>query len=669
MSDCTAFGLPGNAVPAASTAAPSSVPRATDTINPGTLAHTDAATVDTSASAAPSGTGWNSAANVQNPAVQTPARTFATSRQCDRCGGRDGRDGLLPRPAHHADQATGYAAGDPLPYVSLELPGPAQGPDPSRGGGPAPSTPTVSGEDGNPGAMEPDFPPPSVLADDMEFVWDDDDAVFANCVRLGERLQQCGDLYRQPGYAGGLLLAPNSNMSTIVDKGSQLAAIIVDRLRVRVIKGGNVKSNRISTTHLNTALQAEVFLQCFRPVDRVTHTPLYLPDWTLTRQGYNDGGAGHRILYLGDSPCAERSLDVIPRFLDVMAFATPADRTNAVAAALTVMLHDHFPGGKPLLAVTANKSHAGKETIIVFAAGSKRMTSISYQSTDWALERAFVGAITKSPDTVIVDVENARLGQRDRCIASAFLERFVTDPEPVLFSTGTGSPMRRANDLVVAVSTNFGALSQDLLNRAMPIHLAPVGDVATRESPIGNPKLEFLPANRERIDAELRGMIERWRLAGMPRDTQVRHPFTAWAAVVGGILQVSGFEHFLANYSVRRTADDPLRRGLGLLGAARSDAWLRSAEWADLACSVGLVKVVIPDADRDSESGRERGIGVVFTAHRDETFSVETEDKRVSLRLEKARRRFTQGEEPETRYRFRVLHQEPIPEDPAGDAA
>lgn len=90
-----------------------------------------------------------------------------------------------------------------------------------------------------------------------------------------------------------------------------------------------------------------------------------------------------------------------------------------------------------------------------------------------------------------------------RLIASAFVERFITDPEPTLFSTGSGGPVRRKNNFVVAISTNFGTFSEDLMNRSLPIHLAPSGNVADRKSPIGNPKLEFLPRNRDRIEAEL----------------------------------------------------------------------------------------------------------------------------------------------------------------------
>ncbi|MEJ7639130.1 MAG: hypothetical protein WKF75_14440 [Singulisphaera sp.] len=50
----------------------------------------------------------------------------------------------------------------------------------------------------------------------------------------------------------------------------------------------------------------------------------------------------------------------------------------------------------------------------------------------------------------------------------------------------------------------------------------------------------------------------------------------------------------------------------------------------------------------------------MLSAHHDETFHVETEDRRTVLRLEKARRRF-EGRDPSTRYRFVVTKKEDIP--------
>jgi hypothetical protein len=490
-------------------------------------------------------------------------------------------------------------------------------------------------------------------------IWDEDDQAAKNYRRLGERLSQFGDLYRRPGHASGLLLLIEDGKHTVIAKGADLAPVIVDRVPVLVMRDGKPKGSRINAAHLNTMLAAECFLGQFRKVDRVTTTPAYLPDFTLTRPGLNDGGS-QRILFVGPEPVVPDSIDAINAFLDVMSFETQADRTNAVAGALTVLLRNHLPGGKPVLVVTANKSHAGKDTVIAFAAGPAGSVSISYQATDWAVERSFVGAVKSNPDVGVVVIENARLDRGNKFIASAFLERFVTDPEPLLFSTGTGPPLRRRNDRVLAISTNFGSVSEDLLNRGLPVHLSPLGDVADRVSPIGNPRLEYLPANRDRIAAELLGMVERWKAVGQPLDEEVRHPFTVWAKRIGGILRVNGFRGFLANYGVRKTVDDPLRQGLGVLGAKEPDKWLQAAAWAKNASELGLVRAVIPPAEQDSEAGRARGLGVVLKAHSGETFQAETETEKLTLRLEWRRGRF-HGSEAQVRYRFVMVRQEALP--------
>jgi hypothetical protein len=94
---------------------------------------------------------------------------------------------------------------------------------------------------------------------------------------------------------------------------------------------------------------------------------------------------------------------------------------------------------------------------------------------------------------------------------------------------------------------------------------------------------------------------------------------------------------------------------------------LRADDWARLAVRLGLVKAVIPEGDREADKSRERGVGVVLSAHRDETFALETDDRRLALRLEKRRARFG-GEDPSTRYRFATVRAEPVPEDHAPPA-
>jgi hypothetical protein len=80
---------------------------------------------------------------------------------------------------------------------------------------------------------------------------------------------------------------------------------------------------------------------------------------------------------------------------------------------------------------------------------------------------------------------------------------------------------------------------------------------------------------------------------------------------------------------------------------------------------LGVAKTVIPESDQANDVSQARGIGVVLSAHQAETFEVETDDAKLTLKLEKLRRRFDGASaEPSTRYRFVMLKRGELPEDP-----
>lgn len=146
----------------------------------------------------------------------------------------------------------------------------------------------------------------------------------------------------------------------------------------------------------------------------------------MTNLGYNHGGVGHRVFFVGESPEASDSMERINTFLDVMDFHTQADRANAVAGLLTVLLRHHWPGGKPIILATASKSHSGKDTVLDFIAGMTPKTSVSWEPADWATQKAIIASLNTDPSLGMIRLENARVNGSSK-IASAFVERFVTD--------------------------------------------------------------------------------------------------------------------------------------------------------------------------------------------------------------------------------------------------
>jgi len=496
------------------------------------------------------------------------------------------------------------------------------------------------------------------------FVWKVEQGASRNYRRFGERLAESPDLFRNKSDGLGLVQVLPSGKTRLLTKAAELAPVIADRVRMVVTKEGKVVSELPRAEHLNAMLRSEKFLSRFRPVDQVVRTPFYSDDFTLVRPGYHDGGPGGRTVYAGPVPATSDSLDTINAFLDVMEFAGNADRTNTVGAALTVLLRHRWHGEKPVVLVTATRSHAGKGTITEFVRGAATKTDVLYEGIDWPMQSQFQRQIKANPDIGVVVFDNVRLdsaGGHGKYVRSAFIESFVTSAELTLASPGGGEAITLDNTFVVSINTNDGALSPDLMNRALTISLAPKGNVQERLSPIGNPKLEFLPANRDRIDAELRGMIERWKRAGRPLDEGARHPMTPWARTVGGILKASGFTDFLGNFQTRKTACDPVQAALAVLGSAHAGKAMRPKEWAKAAVELGLAKILFSSSERETEKGRERLIGVVLSKHANVTLDAHTDTKRLRLRLEGGLRRWVTGKNPHARYVFVVLEEMPLP--------
>jgi hypothetical protein len=112
---------------------------------------------------------------------------------------------------------------------------------------------------------------------------------------------------------------------------------------------------------------------------------------------------------------------------------------------------------------------------------------------------------------------------------------------------------------------------------------------------------------------------------------------------------------------MRTTLNDPIREALAILAGAAPGQELRPAEWAELAVRQGLAKTLFSPSERETTSGRERGIGVVFSRYRDEIFAARTPAQEIRVRLEGGYRRWSKGKDPCKRYVFSVLEEKPLP--------
>lgn len=117
---------------------------------------------------------------------------------------------------------------------------------------------------------------------------------------------------------------------------------------------------KISKDRLQLVLDSEDFLSQFQLLDGVVSVASYDADFEVQEPGFNDGGDGYRYYNVGPEPEVLNSTKHLRQFMEVMPFASGSDANRFLAAALTVMLRSHWPGAKPMPAVTANKRGAGR---------------------------------------------------------------------------------------------------------------------------------------------------------------------------------------------------------------------------------------------------------------------------------------------------------------------
>src|SRR5262249_18506893 len=121
-----------------------------------------------------------------------------------------------------------------------------------------------------------------------------------NAAALGRALARFDNIFADRD--GLLVVSGDRGELSHVRDGKGLARLLVDQVRILLVNGEKKKAGLPLTGYLDLILGTSAFLGSFRPVDLVTRVPLYLPDFTLTMPGYNDGGPGHRVVYTGQKP-------------------------------------------------------------------------------------------------------------------------------------------------------------------------------------------------------------------------------------------------------------------------------------------------------------------------------------------------------------------------------
>jgi hypothetical protein len=492
--------------------------------------------------------------------------------------------------------------------------------------------------------------PQAGIRPDIDFTWDEDQPPGPQTHNLCKLLARSKELYR--GADGELLWFIPGKKPLKINNAVELEGFIRYKFKIQVISGGQHSGFVIPSSHLKVLLKTGALQEMLPVVDLVTDVPTYNSEMRITRPGYNDGPEGQRFYYTGEAVAPKPEPTRIRAFLSAMSFKDKeADATNLVGLALTLLFRHMFPGAKPFAVVTANRSHAGKDTALDFAAGRTLRREISYSPADWPMQNEAVSALS-NPAVGFLTIGNIRAGSR--VIESSFIERLVTDPKPLLQSSRRSGDGFERMSFIVGSSANQGRFSTDLMNRSLPIRLELVGSLEDRQTPLGDLRHEYLPAHRLEIEAELCGMIENWKAQGSPLDESVRHPMKQWAQTIGGILKSNGFKGFLSNWGHERSAQDRISEALGMLAHAMQKPepkWYRVSEIVKAAVDEHLISDLIGSKHGSHAKAMERELGVLLSGLRDETLHFETEEEGIlSYRIRRNRLRV--DGQPATVYQF-----------------
>jgi hypothetical protein len=171
-------------------------------------------------------------------------------------------------------------------------------------------------------------------------IWDENGDAADNALAVGQALLQVfpGAIFRREGTPATLILVEGEGAGAkllTIQNPDQLQGLLHDRLRFLVIVGKS-SAHKLSRSWVKELLYAPAFQRQIPLVDLVSRLPVYGADFQLCQPGYNDAGSG-KVLYLGPTVKGSDTTKTLDRLLDAMDFDSEADRTNALAAALTVL--------------------------------------------------------------------------------------------------------------------------------------------------------------------------------------------------------------------------------------------------------------------------------------------------------------------------------------------
>jgi hypothetical protein len=288
---------------------------------------------------------------------------------------------------------------------------------------------------------------------------------------------------------------------------------------------------------------------------RIVASPVFAEDGTLqTEPGYHAASQTfyHPAEGLVIPPVPENptdadithAVDLIRRPLNDFPFVSPADRTSAIAFALTLFCRDLIKGPTPLGDIEATGPGTGKgllaDTILIPAVGQS--TSVMTQWGDEEECRKRITAVLKTGKAAVL-LDNVTKPLSSGTFAAALTALDWEDR--MMASHEMRSFLVRCVWLMTA---NNPVMSTEIARRCVRIRLDAKCERAWQRDDFSIPNLrEWLQKHRGELIAAYLTLVKAWFAKGRPKGKTRMGSYEDWSSVIGGILDVAGQPDFLTN--------------------------------------------------------------------------------------------------------------------------
>ncbi len=299
----------------------------------------------------------------------------------------------------------------------------------------------------------------------------------------------------------------------------------------------------------------------------ITSYPIFLPGFELCQPGYRDGvyydepDALHGLGIELDAETIRLTLeDAVVDF----PFRDQASRENYFGLMITPFIRNAIDGNAPGTLIHAPLERTGKtklaEIIGAITIG-RRTPAMQISDSNEEMDKRLLAMLLRGETLLHLDNLRERLDLP--CLAS--LLTATTYQGRLLGSTKI---LDIPNNLTIVATGNNVKATGEIAKRMVPVCLQPASDAPELRTDFQHADLwGHVRQNRRRLMECLLGAVRLWVNAGKPRGEKPMGGFDEWAAVVGGIMSVVGFEQWLDNASEWRDAADWRRSDLRALVA------------------------------------------------------------------------------------------------------